>query len=277
MCTHIWLYQDEFQRRIIICQISNFSKELNAMSRYKYTTIIPLLVIVGLVFSCKKKSNDNPLSNVRIKTIDIVHSSTMYHYHIAYDSHNNVDSINIIGGGLDTGNNNYKKFNYFGSSFTITDASNSTYTVQANTDGLILKVMLPDTLSMIYNGSELGELDKKSAITTYPYFTKSSYNYTWANSDITLMTFSGGKDTYSYDQGKSGQAGDGWRIDEFLSYGRSYTKTSHLLTADSLNGVWYLKYLYQFDNNGRISQMLKIQNNHNAAPDDSVVYSYQYN
>ena len=239
--------------------------------------ILTALVVAGL-FSCKKKSSDNNVSNLRIKRIDVTHGLYISHYRIAYTGVSNVDSILMYGGGLDTNHHTYKKFDYIGSSFTITNELNDRFTVEANTSGQILRVLQRDTLTFLYNngGAELGGIDVKSPTTAYPYVVTTSLVYAWSGGDITGYTYSGGSYTYEYDNGQSGQAGDSWRIDEFLTYGRSYTKTAHLPKTQNLNGTWAEKYLYQFDGNGRISEMKKIRNSPGTDPDDTVVYSYGY-
>jgi hypothetical protein len=235
-----------------------------------------LFIAVTAAQSCKKKVNDNPFSTVQIKTLDKVHGGSIFHYRFVYDASNNIDSIKMVGGGLDTGHYSYSVFSYFGSSYSVTNESGFNFKVQAATNGLMLKVLLYDTVSFIYDNNVLGAVEVKTPTTVTPFYTKTTYNYYWNNGDIARETYSGNTDSFFYNQSRTGQAGDPWRIEEFLSYGRSYTKTSHLLNQKNHNGTWAEKYLYQFDANGRISQLQKIVNNNGAVPNDTVYYNYGY-
>lgn len=247
---------------------------MNSYTLLKYC-FIPVVSLCAL--ACKKKSNDNPFGNARIATIVQSHAGSVMNYNIFYGASNNVDSMIITGSGTSAGYKGSRRFTYFGSSYSITDESNNSITIYATTTGMIIKVLIQDTISMIYNGSELGELDIWNATTTYPYFFILRRNFTWQNGDIRSDS-SGGLPAYSYDYDKSrpGQPGDGWRIDEFLNYGLSYTKTAHLPQDQMYAGTWAEKYYYVFDGSGRISQFTKVGNNNGVAPDDSTIYNYTY-
>jgi hypothetical protein len=238
--------------------------------------VILLFIFVSIaVTSCKKKSGSNPFGNLKISNLDVIHSGATEHYRIVYDTYNNVDSMIIIGGGTDTGHYNYRKFSYFGSSYTITDINNNTFTVQASTSGLILKVLVPDTIAMIYNGTELGELDIITPKSTFPYVTKVPTNYYWTGGDVKTVISQGVTLTYDYDPGKSGQPADALRIDAFLSYGKSYIKTNHVPTDMVNTTAWLEKYFYQYDG-GKITQLIKVRNNAGVSADDTVIYNYRY-
>jgi len=162
------------------------------MQTPKLITCILSLLIILTGISCKKSKNIN-LSTIKIATVDYAYASgnMRQHYFITYDKYNNVDSISDNGGGVDTGAFSFKKFNYIGSSFTITDQTGGIYMVDANTNGQILEVLLTDTLLMTYNGNELTNLSYKQPSSTYPYYTLTSYAYQWNNGDITCYGLSG--------------------------------------------------------------------------------------
>jgi hypothetical protein len=243
------------------------------MLRYKYSVLL-LALAAGCLFSCKKKANDNPTGTIKLATVDIANSGNRYHYHVVYDASNNVDSITMVGGGLDTGHYGFEKFSYFGTSYSITDQTGFSYTVYANSNGMIIKVLLHDTLNMFYKGVELTQLDIVTATTTYPYTTKSSTVYSWANGDVSSISSPAGAFTFDYNQGKTGQVGDPFRIDDFLTYGRPYLKTSHLPTDKIQNGTWTEKYYYEFDGAKRISKLMKVKNL--TSGNDTVSYYYSY-
>lgn len=240
--------------------------------------VLVLLLCISFsvcAFSCKKKGGAAPFSDVRIATVDFYHSGEIEHYHIVYDQYYNVDSIVRTGDGTALGNNGYKKFTYFGSSYSITDESNFSFTVQANTSGQILKILTADTLIMHYNGSQLGALDTKTALPSYPYYKVTTVYYTWTNGDVTGVGPAGGTDNiYGYDLSKSGQPGELFRIADFLVYGRSYIKNTHLAKYLITGSDTVEKYYYQFEATGRLSQLLKINNS--SGSDDSTFYNYKY-
>lgn len=240
---------------------------------------IPVLLFLATLLaagaiSCKKKKNDNPYGGALISMMDVSHSGSILHYRIYYDHANNVDSMIITGDGTSTGFNGYKKFSYFGSSYSITDQSNFTYTVYANTSGQVLKLLITDTTSFIYNNSLLGEIDVRTTIPAYPYYKITATNYYWQNGDVVTVRSGGVDKNYEYDVNRNGQPGDPMRIDAFLNYGRSYIKTTHLPTALTSNGVWLEKYYYIFAGNGLISQMIKVRNNGGVSVDDTTFYNY---
>ncbi len=246
------------------------------MQTPKLITFILLLLIILPGISCKKSKNTN-FSTIKIATVDYASGNMRQHYIITYDKYNNVDSISDNGGGVDTGAFSFKKFNYIGSSFTITDQTGGIYMVDANTNGQILEVLLTDTLLMTYDGNELTKLSYKQPSSTYPFYTLTSYTYQWNNGDIASYSLSGVVDSYYYDQSRSGQEGDALRIGNFLQYGRSYISTSHLATEKEMLGTWGEEYLYKFDVAGRISQLTKVTNQ-GPAPNtnDTETYAYTY-
>jgi len=239
---------------------------------------IPLLflILIGSLLSCKKKSNSNPPANIKLALIDVSHQGAIKHYRIVYDVYNNVDSIVRTGGGADTGSNGFEAFNYVGSSFSITDQTGNSFTVDANTNGQIFKVLVTDTLTMTYNGTELTELTTKILSPTYPFYSLVSTNYLWGSGDIVSATTASTTDSIAYNTSKSGQIGDALRIDAFLTYGRSYIVTSHLPIDFTSSGNWVEHAFYQFDSQNRLSQFLKVLNNNGASADDSTFYNYQY-
>ena len=237
------------------------------MNNYKIPVFISLLFVLTCAIACKKKSNSNPFGNAHIATVDYSHSGAVLHYRIVYDQYENVDSIVWVGDST-SGVNGYKAFNYVGSSFIITDANNNVLNVYANTSGMILEILLTDTLFMHYSGTELTSLDTKT-----PGQSLSTVYYNWSNGDVTSYGPMGaGSLSYYYDLSRNGQPGDILRVNDFLNYGRSYIRTTHLpkglvSTSDTLE-----YYAYQYDNMGRISQMVKVVNSTN----DSTIYNYKY-
>jgi hypothetical protein len=241
------------------------------MKNTKFLFAVLLLIIIS---SCKKKGV-TPI-NVNIAYIDLIHAQGVTHYHVVYDAVNNVDSIVSVGGGTDTGHNGFKKFNYFTTSYSVTDENNNYFNVWINSNGAIIKVLTLDTLIMNYNGTQLFELDVKSVTAIYPYTAFTKTNYFWQNGDMNILVTSKENDTVDYNTGRSGQQGDAMRIDEFLAYGQSYIKTTHLPTDQKSSGRWIQRYFYQFDGSSRISQFIKVQNYYGTATDDSTIYNYRY-
>ena len=148
--------------------------------------------------------------------------------------------------------------------------------VYANTNGMILKVLIADTTSMIYNGTELGEIDVKTEQITYPYYHITSTNYYWNNGDITGVISGGDTSTYDYDLSRNGQPGDPFRISAFMVYGRPLIRTIHLPKDLMHKGAWTEQYAYEFDGQGRISRLMRIGNNNGVTTDDTTVYNYKY-
>jgi hypothetical protein len=227
-----------------------------------------LFAISGLLaftcfFSCKKSSVN--LSSIRIATVDVTTGGQTTHYRIVYGAGNAVDSIIESGGG-----NGFMYFNYFGTSYSITDALGNTYDVYANEAGQILKVLEPDTLTFDYNNSQLSEVDEQLSSGIL-----NKYYYTWQNGDVSAISGPATSDIYSYNTGKGGQAGDAIRIGQFLVYGRSFTKTAHLPEGITFSDSTQQKYYYQFDGSGRISQ-LQFVSIYGPGSTDTSIYRYTY-
>jgi hypothetical protein len=239
--------------------------------------LLPILLWLTCTFAaCHKKSNNNPFGSSRIATVVVSHADYAYNYRVVYDASNNVDSIILTGSGTAAGTTGFKAFTYVGSSFTITDQAGTT-TVYANGSGQILKVLETDTLSMLYNGSQLAELDTWMPSLAYPYYTITKERFTWTGGDLTGDSGSGsGAYTYDYDNSKAGQPGDAWRIFEFLNYGRSFIKATHLVTDKMQSGTWVEKYQYVTDGSGRVTQLAWIGNGNGVVPNDTTVYQYTY-
>ncbi len=238
----------------------------------------PLLVIFLAMIcsfaSCKKSKGLNTAA-IKIATIDYRHNNELEHYSITYDAYNNVDTMRITGGGSALGHNAFKAFAYIGSSYSITDETGYTFPVYANTAGMILSIVQSaDSMSFVYNGTQLATLYDVSPILNPPYYVLSSTQYTWSGGDVASIYTNSINETYDYDKSKSGQAGDIIRINQFLGLGLSYTKTSHLPIDMYISGTWAEKYYYQFDSQGRISQMQKVTNI--APATDTAIYQYTY-
>ncbi len=238
----------------------------------KYTRAVAFIGLsVALTTACKKSESENPFNNVRISTIDLTKANIHQHYRFVYDYSNNVDSIVTSSG--------FRKFGYFGSSFSITDENSNVTTVYANTSGWLLKVLVKDTINFTYNSNNSSQLSQKdiwTTTTTYPYYKKLSTTYAWSGGDVVTVNAPTGIENYTYEPGKNAQPGDAWRIDQILEYGRSYIKTFHLPTVKTMDGVWDEQYLYDFDANGRISELKKIKNNKDLVENDTTVYKITY-
>jgi hypothetical protein len=249
-----------------------FTKQLKIlMKSYKLASVLCLCFIITCFTSCKK-NNDNPLSNIRISSLDFTRGGYLVHYRFVYDKSNNIDSIVTTGSSY-----GYKKFTYVGSSYSITDETGSYTNVQASTDGKILGIIGRDSLVFVYNADLLGRQDIYTRILTPPYYTKASISYTWNNGDLTELLLPGNvKESSAYDAGKTGQAGDAIRIEGILNYGRSYIKTAHVPVDLSYNGTVIEKYLYAYDGDGRITELTKVQVNTSGA-NDTILYKYRYN
>ncbi len=242
---------------------------LNCAMRYRILSVVTVLIFIAAgALSCKKKKNDNPYGNQKITSVDLTQYAATTHYRIVYDRYNNVDSIVATGNGLF----GFKKFVYIGSSYSVTDEYGNSFVVDADANGTVLKILKTDTLSMIYQNGELAELDTKSPSVSYPFYVISSLYFTWSGGDMATI----GSQIYDYNGGRNGQPGDALRIDQFLAYGRSYIKTNHLV-ADLKNNATDTaeKYFYQFDDLGRISQLLKLQKA-SVGVYDSSLYVFGY-
>jgi hypothetical protein len=245
----------------------------------KLPIVISLIFILACVSSCKKKSSSSPLSNILIATVDVNTSGSIEHYRFVYNSGNDVDSMIIVGGGLDTGSNDYKYFTYYNTSYTITDQHNNSYTVE-DSNGVIEEIVstvTADSIILTYYSGLLGIFTNKSPGTFPPYYVESIASYSWSGGDVNSVSIQGGAlETYNYNTSQSGQIGDGARIDYFLNYGKPFFKTNHLPVELLSNGVWAEEYFYQYDNIGRISQLVKVGNNNSIGANDTTTYSYTY-
>ncbi len=234
------------------------------------------VVLIGGMLSCKKKTNDNPFGNVRITRAEVSHNGAITRYQFFYDTHSNIDSIALTGDGTSAGYRGFRKFRYYGTSYDITDETNFSFTVFAYNNGLIFKVLVADTMGMIYNGAQLGAIDVFTRTTTYPYYVYNRTYYNWKNGDLNTVVAGGVTTQYTYDESKNGQPGDPLRIRDILKYGRTVIRTIHLPTELSKSGAWTERYFYQFDGAGRIGKLTMVANNNGIGTDDTTVYSYSY-
>ncbi len=233
---------------------------------------ISLMLLVCVSVACKKKKNEGPL-NVQLRTIEESRAGNTTNYQVFYDAANNVDSISITG----NGRLGYKKFGYFSASYTITDERFFAVKADVSASGKIVKVYVPDTLTMVYKSTgNIDELVTRVSIGTYPYYKKISAYYAYADGDITAVTSPGSSDSYDYDKGRSGQQGDPQRIAQFLAYGRSYVNSDHLAKYRIHNSDTAEKYFYEFDGAGRITVMTMLLNYSVSGGRDTVVYRYGY-
>jgi hypothetical protein len=246
------------------------------MKTIHLTSIVSILFCSAIIFACKKSSNNNPFGGSKIATIEYTHSGGGRHYNLFYGAYSDLDSMHWTGTGTSSGSSGYKKFSYFGTSFNITDETNFTYTVYANSNGQILKVLVTDTLGFSYSNNEIKQMQVYTHTASYPFYKYVATDYYWKNGDLASFTSENATTVFDYDLTKFGQPGDAIRMSEFLLYGRSFIKTIHLPSLLSKNSVWTEKYLYQFDGSGRISQMSKISNNLGITPDDTATYGYTY-
>jgi hypothetical protein len=240
------------------------------MNRSILCSFLFLFVILSAL-SCKKKKNDNPFGGERVATIDYSHAGAILHYRIFYDNYNNVDSMDIIGDGTSAGSHSSKKFRYFGTSYSITDESNFTLNVLINSNDQISKILIADTTSLIYNNNQLADMAIWSPKATYPFYTINHIYYEWVNGDVTTV----GEQKYSYNNSKNGQPGDAIRMEQFLIYGRSYIKTTHLPSSRYIPNSWTENFSYEFDSKGRISKFIKRLTEAGSVLDSSV-YNYTY-
>ena len=240
------------------------------MKNNRYLLFI-FFALLCCFFSCKKKNTLNT-AGIRIASINYSHDGEQELYSIIYDAYNNVDTMTITGAGSAAGHNRFNAFKYFGSSYSITNETNNVTTVYANTAGMILDVMnTSDSFSFIYSSNQLAQLyDWSYAVNSL----LSTAQYTWTNGDVSAIYTGSSTQTYDYDNTKPGQIGDPIRVNEFLSVGLPYIKTSHLPKDMYVNGTWQQKYYYTFDGQGRISQLQLVTNS--APTTDTTVYQYTY-
>ncbi len=241
-----------------------------------HLAIIASVLFFAAITACKKPSNNNPFGSALIATVDYAHNGGGRHYDLFYGAYNNLDSMHWTGTGTSAGSSGYKKFSYFGTSFNITDETNFTYSVYANSAGQILKVLVTDTLGFSYDGDQVRQMQEYLHTTIYPFYGYRTTYFYWKDGDLTSSSLDNISSGFDYDLTRYGQPGDAFRMNQFLLYGRSYIKTIHLPTQLSRNNVWSEKYLYQFDGSGRISQMLRISNNLGITPDDTATFAYTY-
>ncbi len=239
--------------------------------------IVPLILIVlACNFSCKKSNNIN-LSTIRIAKLDVAHNGGVRHNRMVYDQFNNVDSIIVIGGGLDTGYYGYTYFNYIGSSYNIMDGNGNFLSIYAYSNGSIFKVLKKDTLNLLYNtNNQVVQVNVVTPISSYPYVAVTSEYYNWKDGDLTDWNVNGFNYKYDYDNSHSGQIGDALRVNTFIYYGRSIFKSSHIPTAYYTGNIMTEQYLYTYDGSGRISVFTKILVDHTGRLNDTTTYTYFY-
>jgi hypothetical protein len=237
----------------------------------RYSNFVIVIVLICAVAACKKKNNEDPLMNLKMTQIGVAHSGTSVQHRVTYAMGGNVDSMAKTGS-----SSGFMKMTYVGQTYTIANQSGQSLYLYTNADGNITKVFTKDTLLMFYTNGQIYEMDVVSPTNVYPFFSKTVNTYGWSNGDLTNIrkpanaTFS-----YYYDNSKSGQAGDAIRIRQFLDYGRSYTKTSHLPIGLIYNGDSIEQYYYEFDGQSRVTKLTNVDRS-GSGPDDTTEYTIQY-
>ncbi len=247
-----------------------------AMNAFRSRLFFVVCIFLIVVSSCKKSRNTNPFANQKIATVDRFFDGGILHYRIFYDIYNNVDSINIVGGGSDTGFIGYLKFTYIGSSFKITDQSNYSYNVAANNIGQLLKIYQADTVTFTYKNNQIIELDESYTSSAPPYFFNIPHYFSWIDGDVDSIISSASRQYYTYNKSRNGQPGDGIRIKEFLNYGLSYIKTNHLPTGLSNSKTAGELYLYNYDSRERINVLKSVSYDNVLKLTDTTIYIISY-
>ena len=245
--------------------------------RYHKPFILILLLFLCAT-ACKKSDSLSP-SDAQIATVERIYNGFNTRYRIVYNKDKTVDSIVIfhvnMGGTFDV-----EKFIYNGNSYTIDKMGNTLYTITTGANGMIQKIAAPGlTTDAVYTGNLITQWSQTLVTTTPPYYETSGYRYLWANNDITSAnyTLSSFHELFFYDYSHAGQPGDALRIYDFLQYGSSLFKTSHVPTvvksADSVSSPGLAaQYLYQYDNAGRISKLSVV----NYPFTDTETFAYTY-
>lgn len=236
-------------------------------------TSVTIMIVIALG-SCRKSASGNPFGNQKIATVDFYDNDVVQHYHIFYDAYNNVDSIAVIGGGIDTNSNGYLKFVYSGSNYTITDESNATLLVETNASGNIIEIAQVDTFTVKYNGSQVSEISQV-LLTSPPTSSYIDEYFDWTNGDVASSRENNTYSYWTYNMSRPGQPGDPQRIRDFLQYGRSIFKTAHL-PASFTGTSQGTNFSYSFDASGRISTLVLAITDATLATIDSEIYHYTY-
>ena len=234
-----------------------------------------LAVMAFIGYSCKKSSNNNPFGTAKIATAMVSNNGAVENYLFIYDASNNIDSVFISGSGSAAGLASYLKYNYIGSSWSITSPAGS-FMVYGNTAGQLLKVLIADTLTYSYTNNQLSEINQYAVTLSPPYYVNTPTYYTWFNGDVTKAVTGSQTQTYTYNTGKNGQPGDPIRIAGFLAYGVSPVKTTHLPESISNSSTQGVNYFYTFDSKGRIDTLTEVAFNKTLSTTDTTTYVYTY-
>jgi hypothetical protein len=148
--------------------------------------------------------------------------------------------------------------------------------VNANTAGVLLKVLVPDTLYYTYSGSQLTDMNHYTTIATPPYYLNTHTFYTWKDGDVVSSVTGTVTRTYTYNKSRDGQPGDALRIHDFLNYGRPVIRTTHLPSGYTQSSSIGASYNYAFDANGRISTMAEVNYDTDMGTSDTTFYTYSY-
>ena len=242
------------------------------MSVNKLHISVLFLIIILLASSCRKNKIVNP-ENYRIATVDeTATGGATNHIRIVYLADGNVDSI--ING------TDYQKYTYFSSFYTVAFDTFNMDTITIDPKGNIKSIYASgDSIYFTFDGTRVIDRNEVGGLSTGANVDM----YDWQNDDINSIIYQDGTiNTYSYDKSRDAQTGDASQINEFLVYGRSFTKCKHIrnnttrYSGGSLYGggttVQYEKDLYQFDDKGRISVLTRIMNQTN----DTTTFRYTY-
>ena len=237
------------------------------------TTLLLILALASLG-ACKKKPDNNPFGNALIATASITKGGVTQVYQFFYNSHNTLDSVSINNTGM--GQTGYLKYKYIGTSWSITDQNGNSFMVYANSANMILKVLVADTVSFTYSGTQLTERNEYATTLTPPFYTNTRTYYTWQNGDVTKTVTGTESITYTYNAGENGQPADPIRFISFLEYGVSAVKTTHLITNIATSTTAGLNYTYTFDSQGRISLVTEEVYDKTLYSHDITTYNFTY-
>lgn len=236
-----------------------------------------------LLFSCTKNRQTNVATtpsvvNYRAREIKSKHLSDVYSYRIVYNGNFQVDSIVKTGAGNLAPYSNVKTFSYdgYGCKIATTYSSPSIISddiyLTYNSNGKISKaVTLSDTMIFSYDNQEL---------TTYEYRLKGNpslfriYKWNDGNVDKILNKDSSILASNLFLDEKTTPPEFESEVDYFLRYGKSIFRTKNL-PSQYIYANMNLFFYYNFDQYGRVAEMLKVSISPAWNP-DTTIYSYSY-
>lgn len=248
-------------------------------NNYYMKNVTSLLVLFSglLLLSCNRKDQGVNLGNLKFSTIAVIAGNNVSNYRCVYDSQGNLDSL--VYSNIDSGNNNngYLAFEYATNYYLVHHSTGGTDSIQLNKGNFTYVYQQSTGDSIYFEYNTAGNITKQFIHMPVNGAIDSNV-FNWGSFDINYIQSytSSNPAYYTVNPNIVGQIGDALRINQFLTYGKTYLNTPHLPIFETYVGNVVENYLYKYDASGRISELSVAENFNSGTNMDTIYYKYTY-